>query len=64
MKGSGAREWTNGVVGGVQGMLGRLGGRNHAETKDLAKGENDSTLESLARREKMGREGLADGHAA
>jgi hypothetical protein len=26
--------------------------------------ENDSMLESLARREKMGREGLADGHVA
>jgi hypothetical protein len=54
----GADQWCH---WGVEGTLGCLDGRNHAETKDLPMGKNDSALESLAGREKTGREGAAGG---
>jgi hypothetical protein len=54
----GADQWCR---RGVEGTFWCLGGRNRAETKDLPMGKNDSALESLAGREKTGREGAAGG---
>jgi hypothetical protein len=61
--GSDAWEQTNGVAGVWRGCWGHLGGRNHAEMKDLPteKKIRRSTLESLAGREKMRREGPTGG---